>query len=149
KRADAYHLAGADAILMHSKNATPHEILAFMAEWKDTSPVVVVPTTYYNTPTSVLKEAGVNLVIWANHLMRSSITSMQQAAARIFEEQSLVAVEGEIAPLSEVFRLQGAAELITAESQYLPINGVKKQEPTTKAQLQHDRLNGSTSATNL
>ena len=120
KRADAYHRAGADAILMHSKKNNPEDILAFMKEWKDTCPVVIVPTMYYNTPTEVFQEAGVSLVIWANHLMRSSITAMQNTAAQIFQDNSLMNVEDKIVPVKEIFRLQNAQELKEAEKRFLP-----------------------------
>jgi phosphoenolpyruvate phosphomutase len=120
KRAEAYHRAGADAILMHSKVSTPDDILAFMAEWKDTCPVVIVPTMYYSTPTSVFEEAGVSLVIWANHLLRSSIKAMQQTAATIYEAQSLMPIEDKIVSVKEIFRLQNADELKAAEKRYLP-----------------------------
>lgn len=120
KRADAYHRAGADAILMHSKKNNPEDILAFMKEWKDTCPVVIVPTMYYNTPTEVFQEAGVSLVIWANHLMRSSITAMQKTAAQIFQDNSLMNVEDKIVPVKEIFRLQNAQELKEAEKRFLP-----------------------------
>jgi phosphoenolpyruvate phosphomutase len=123
KRAEAYYRAGADALLVHSKLSTPADILTFMEEWKSTCPVVVVPTMYYNTQTQVLVDAGIKLIIWANHMMRSSITAMQRTASQIFEEQSLLGVEGEIAPVSEIFRLQNAAELKEAEKRYLPKNG--------------------------
>ncbi len=120
KRAEAYHNAGADAILMHSKISTPNDILSFMAEWKDTCPVVIVPTMYYSTPTSVFREAGVSLVIWANHLLRSSIKAMQQTAATIHEAQSLMPIEEKIVSVKEIFRLQNADELKAAEKRYLP-----------------------------
>ena len=119
-RAQAYYEAGADAILMHSKKSTAEDILAFMGEWQDTSPVVIVPTTYYDTSAQVFQEAGVSLVIWGNHLMRASITAMQQAAAKVFEDQSLVGIENEIASVKEIFRLQNAQELAEAEKVYLP-----------------------------
>ena len=119
-RAQAYYEAGADAILMHSKKSTAEDILAFMGEWQDTSPVVIVPTTYYDTPAQVFQEAGVSLVIWGNQLMRASITAMQQAAAKVFEDQSLVGIENEIASVKEIFRLQNAQELAEAEKVYLP-----------------------------
>ncbi len=119
-RAQAYYEAGADAILMHSKKSTAEDILAFMGEWQDTSPVVIVPTTYYDTPVQVYQEAGVSLVIWGNHLMRASITAMQQAAAKVFEDQSLTGIEDEIASVKEIFRLQNAQELAEAEKVYLP-----------------------------
>lgn len=120
KRAEAYHAAGADALLIHSRLSTAEEILAFMNEWKDTCPIVVVPTKYYQTPTSVFQDAGISLVIWANHLLRSSIAAMQKTAALIHEQQSLVGVEKNIISVQEVFRLQNNDELKLAEEKYLP-----------------------------
>jgi len=120
RRADAYHRAGADAILMHSKISTPDQVLSFMEEWGNTCPVVIVPTMYYTAPTQLFRDAGVSLVIWANHLLRASITAMQGMAARLHQEQTLLAVEQEIAPVKEIFRLQGADELKAAELRYLP-----------------------------
>lgn len=124
RRADAYYQAGADAILMHSKKKTADQILEFMQVWQNRCPVVIVPTTYYATPTSVYEEAGISLVIWANHLLRSSITAMQQTAAQIFQERSLNSVEGRVATVKEIFRLQNAAELEEAEAKYLPKVGI-------------------------
>jgi phosphoenolpyruvate phosphomutase len=120
KRAEAYHRAGADAILVHSKLHAPDEILAFQREWGSTCPVVIVPTMYYDTPTSVFEEAGISVVIWANHLLRASIAAMAQAARRIHVARSVEPLEGEIVPVEEVFRLQDAAELERAEKRYLP-----------------------------
>jgi len=123
RRAEAYHEAGADAILMHSKKSNPDEILAFMAEWKQRCPVVIVPTMYYSTPVEAFEQAGVSVVIWANHLMRASIASMQQTAAKIFKARSLMPVEKEIVSVKEIFRLQAADELQRAEDLYLPQTG--------------------------
>ncbi|MGE5373455.1 MAG: phosphoenolpyruvate mutase [Bacteroidota bacterium] len=120
RRADAYHQAGADAILMHSKKKTADQILEFMQAWGNRCPVVIVPTTYYATPTSVYEEAGISLVIWANHLLRTSITAMQKTAAQIYQERSLNSIEGNVATVKEIFRLQNAAELEEAEAKYLP-----------------------------
>jgi len=120
KRASAYHAAGADAILMHSKISRPDEVLSFKREWGDRCPVVIVPTKYYHTPTAVFREAGFSVVIWANHLMRASISAMRDTAAQLLEEQSLINVEERVVPVSEVFRLQGAGELKEAERRYLP-----------------------------
>lgn len=120
RRAHAYHNAGADAILIHSKKSVADEILAFMREWKNTGPVVIVPTMYYKTPTRAFEEAGVSVVIWANHMLRTNIRAMQETAATIFRDRTLLAVESEIVPVKEVFRLQNAAELQKAEELYLP-----------------------------
>jgi len=120
ERADAFYRAGADAVLIHSKIATADQIVEFMAEWHNKCPVVIVPTKYYSTPTKVFEDAGVSMVIWANHLLRASITAMQQMAAKIYREQTLIPVEKEIATVKEIFRLQNDEELREAELRYLP-----------------------------
>lgn len=120
RRAGAYHEAGADAVLMHSALATPDEILAFMSEWDGRCPVVIVPTKYYSTPTDVFREQRVSMVIWANHLLRSAISAMQNTARVLHETQSLTKLEQQVASVAEVFRLQGAQALESAERRYLP-----------------------------
>jgi phosphoenolpyruvate phosphomutase len=120
KRAEAYHRAGADAILIHSKKANADEIFAFTKAWAGRSPLVIVPTMYYSTPTDRYREAGISTVIWANHLLRSSLVAMRETASRIAREESLVRVEGQIASVKDVFRLVGNAELEQAEQRYLP-----------------------------
>lgn len=120
RRAEAYVAAGADAILIHSSQATADEVLAFRNEWGDRAPVLIVPTKYWRTPTQVFRDAGFSIAIWANHVLRSSLAAMQRTARALAREQSAAAVENEIAPLSEVFRLQGVAELQQAETRFLP-----------------------------
>lgn len=120
RRSEAYHAAGADVILMHSARSTPEEILAFLDEWDFRCPVILVPTKYYRTPTEVFAERGVSLVIWANHILRSSVAAMRDTAATLQREQNLADVELTVAPLDEIFRLQGAEHLIEAEARYLP-----------------------------
>ncbi|WP_322906541.1 phosphoenolpyruvate mutase [Paenibacillus campi] len=123
RRAEAYRLAGADAILVHSKKADSSDIEAFMQQWQNRHPIVIVPTKYYSTPTDKFREMGVNMVIWANHTLRAAIQSMQQTLAQIYRDQSLINVEGKVATVSEVFRIQGADELKEAEKRYLPTSG--------------------------
>jgi phosphoenolpyruvate phosphomutase len=77
-----------------------------------------VPTKYYATPTEVFEQAGISLVIWANHMIRTCISAMQATAANIHDTRSLVESEGRIATVSEIFRLQGAEELLEAEKRY-------------------------------
>jgi len=120
RRAEAYHAAGSDGILIHSALSNPSEVLAFKREWADRSPVVIVPTKYYATPTDVLREAGFSIAIWANHLLRSAIPVMQYCAEKLATEQNLLSIEDEIASVKEIFRLQGASELQDAEDRYLP-----------------------------
>ena len=121
-RAEAYRRAGADAILIHSKRSKPDEILEFTKEWAGRSPLVIVPTKYYSTPTEVFRRAGINLVIWANHMIRSAVPAMQAAAREVFEAQSLVGIEERIASVDEIFRLQGADEYAEAEKIYATPN---------------------------
>ncbi len=123
RRAEAYRKAGADAILMHSKIAVPDEILAFMEEWGDRGPVVIVPTMYYATPADVFREAGVSLIIWANHNMRAAMAAMRDVSREIFATESLVGVEHKIPTVKEVFQLAGNDELAEAEERYLPNQG--------------------------
>ena len=123
ERADLYAEAGADALLIHSKQNTAVEIRSFVENWTRRCPIVIVPTTYAETPAQDFRDLGVNLVIWANHSMRSTIPAMQNVCRQIFEEQSVANLNGHIAPLSEVFRLQDTRELSEAEKRYLPVKG--------------------------
>lgn len=122
RRAEAYHAAGADAILIHSKLSRPDEVLAFAEQWAMRSPLVIVPTKYYSTPTDVFRKAGISVVIWANHLVRAAVASMAAVAREIHDTESLVNVEDRVAPVGEIFRLQGADELLQAEQRYLQGN---------------------------
>ena len=119
RRAEAYHGAGADAVLIHSKKETADEITGFCDSWGGRAPVVIVPTMYHRTPTQTFRDAGVSMVIWANHNMRAAITAMRSVSRAIRESESLAGVEGEIAPVREVFDLTGHAELAAAEARYL------------------------------
>lgn len=119
KRAVRYHQAGADGILIHSKNENPQDIFDFLARWENRAPIVLVPTKYWRTPTEEFRQRKSSIVIWANHMLRSSIVAMQETARRVHTEQALTTVEPAVAPLDELFRLQRDAELEQAEQRYL------------------------------
>jgi len=121
KRAEAYHDAGADAILIHSRQSSPAEIFAFLDAWGGRSPVLLVPTKYWRTPTADFRARNVSAVIWANHVLRASISAMQAMAKQIHDDESLLNAEPNVAALHEVFRLQGDGELESAEKRYLPV----------------------------
>jgi len=123
RRAEAYHNAGADAVLIHSKKSDADEVLAFTKEWANRCPVVIVPTKYYSTPTDDFRAAGISLAIWANHNLRASIAAMRETTARIHRDQSLAGVENTIVSVADVFELQGADELKMAEDRYLTKSG--------------------------
>ncbi|MER8536378.1 phosphoenolpyruvate mutase [Mesorhizobium sp. M1005] len=138
-RADAYSEAGADAILIHSREAVADEILTFAKEWNNKLPVVIVPTKYYKTPTSVYRDAGISTVIWANHSMRAAIAGMRDACGRIRSEESIAGIEDQVAGLDELFSLMGYDELAQAEEQYLPKRTAERR-PSDSDQLSNRQL---------
>ena len=117
-RAKAYQAAGADAILIHDKARSFDNIQRFAAGWDGSCPLVIVPTKYYSTPTDVFRKSGISLVIWANHTVRAAVTAMQRTVREIRQTETLTGVEDRIAPVSEIFRLQGDPELREAEKRY-------------------------------
>lgn len=129
KRADAYHRAGADAILCHSKKKDDSDIREFMEAWGDRLPVVIVPTKYPDVPVQTFQDYGVSMVIWANHNMRAMVNAMQKVTQEIHDTQSLAGVEksGDIVSVAEVFRLQNTAELKTAEAKYENPTEIRKR----------------------
>lgn len=89
KRARAYITAGADGIMVHSKQKTPKEIFAFCREYKKFKyrvPLVVVPSAYDSVSEDALKRAGVQVVIYANQLLRSAYPAMLKTAQRILRD---------------------------------------------------------------
>ncbi len=118
RRAEAYHGAGADAILIHSKKSTPDEVLTFCKQWDNRCPVVTVPTKYYAMPTQRLRDAKVSVTVWANHNLRAAISAMRDVSRKLREQETLINVEEEVAGLGEVFALAGNEELELAERTY-------------------------------
>ena len=118
-RAERYVEAGADAVLIHSKQRNFAEVQDFMAKWGGRAPVIIVPTTYYATPLEAFEQAGISLVIWANHMLRAGIGAMQNVAGHIGKTGTARDLEDSIAPVKEVFRLQDADGLLEGERVYL------------------------------
>ncbi len=90
RRAHAYVEAGADGIMIHSKKSEPDEIFEFCREFRRTNKqttLVAVPSTYSTVTESELAEAGVNIVIYANHLLRSAYPAMINTARCILENE--------------------------------------------------------------
>ena len=88
ERCHAYVRAGADGIMIHSKAKTPDEVYAFCDAFRrddPKTPIVVVPTTYNGATEAELADHGVNVVIHANHLIRSAFPAMQATARSILE----------------------------------------------------------------
>ena len=98
-----YHQAGADGILIHSKLSQATEVLEFAHEWENRSALVIVPTIYYSTPTDTYRNANISLVIWANHMVRAAVASMEKISADIYANESVIDVEDNIAPVRKLF----------------------------------------------
>lgn len=117
-RAYAYEEAGADAILIHSKQKEPDEIIHFIQSFRGSTPIVLVPTTYPQFTVSEMEALGVKMVIYANHGLRSSIRAMQETFARILQDGTTVGVEPNISTLKQVFDLQGMSDMLRLEELY-------------------------------
>ena len=108
KRAKAYIEAGADAIMIHSKEKTPDEIFTFCKEYKKFKrkvPIVVVPSTYSSVTEAELIEHGVKIVIYANHLLRSAYPAMVKTAENILENNGCGDAEKICMPIKEILTL--------------------------------------------
>ena len=120
RRASAYAEAGADAILIHSKQKTPDEILAFCAAWSGAVPLVLVPTAYPQLSfADIAATAKVGLIICGNHAIRAAVAAMRETFSRILSEGGIAGVEDRIATVAEIFALQGDARMRELETKYL------------------------------
>jgi phosphonopyruvate hydrolase len=120
RRGQAYAAAGADAVLIHSKQKTPDEILAFCRAWPGRVPLVLVPTSYPQLDEAAIAVLGkVGLVICGNHAIRAAVAGMRATFARIRRERSIAGVEAEIATVQEVFDLQSDAAMRGVEKRFL------------------------------
>lgn len=109
-RCRTYLDAGADGILIHSKSDTPDEVLSFAkrfrAEVSSDKPLVVMPTTYPQITEEELAAAGINIVIYANHLLRAAYPAMKKCAERILECDRAQEVSTELCmPIKEIMSL--------------------------------------------
>jgi phosphoenolpyruvate phosphomutase len=120
ERGRAYAAAGADLLLVHSKSTTPDEIEDFIAAWDGGIPIVIVPTAYPQMTMARAAASGrVGLVIYGNHAIRAAVAAMQQSFARIMADGDTLGVEGGIAPVGEIFRLQGMDQVARDEAAFL------------------------------
>ena len=117
-RAASYVEAGADAILVQSRNTNGADILSFLNQWTLATPILLVPTTYYGVGTELLIHSGANVIIWGNHLLRAAMKSMMTVADTIRKKAGVSDVEGDIASIDELFQLMNYDELDDAYSNY-------------------------------
>ncbi|MCL4380220.1 phosphoenolpyruvate mutase [Candidatus Dependentiae bacterium] len=118
-RACAYEEAGADAIVVHSKRSDCKEIDNFMSMWQGTVPIIIIPTKYYTTEINHFRQLGIQMVIWANQMLRGTVSHLEYLAHSIYSQESVVSIESTIASLSSIFTYQNVSELEEAEKKYL------------------------------
>jgi phosphonopyruvate hydrolase len=120
RRGGAYAEAGADAVLIHSKQKTPDEIMSFCRAWTGQVPLALVPTSYPQLSFATVAALGkVGLIICGNHAIRAAVAAMQRTFRRILAEGGIAGVEGDIATVAEVFALQGDARMRAVEKAFL------------------------------
>jgi phosphonopyruvate hydrolase len=120
RRAAAYESAGADMILVHSKQKTPAEVESFVRAWTGQAPLVLVPTAYPDLTVERIKALGkVRMVIYGNHAIRAAVTAMQRVFARILADGGIQNADKEIVSVGEIFRLQRMDQVKADEEKYL------------------------------
>ena len=105
---EAYSKAGADAILIHSKEKNPKQIIQFSKKFtksKYKKPIVAVPSTYSSTYENTLQKSGVSIIIYANHLLRASYPSMMNVAKSILKFERSKEAEKNIIPIKKIISL--------------------------------------------
>lgn len=112
ERANAYADAGADAILIHSRDKTLTEITAFLDAFTRDIPLVAVPTLFPDYTADELSKLGFNMVIYANQAMRASVSAMEETMATLRDERRPSAVDDSIAAVDYIFDLVGTKEEI-------------------------------------
>jgi len=108
ERARAYIDAGADGIMIHSKAKEPAEIFEFCENYdklNNTVPLVAVPSTYCQVTEEQLADFGVNIVIYANHLLRSAYPAMKNTAELILASRRAKEAEQLCMPIEKIITL--------------------------------------------
>ena len=109
ERCHAYVAAGADGIMIHSKNKDGQDIKEFCQRFREVdnhTPIVAVPTTYGQFTEAELAEWGINIVIYANHMLRSAYPAMVKCAERILETTRCLEASDEYCmPIKQILNL--------------------------------------------
>jgi len=120
RRGAAYAEAGADALLIHSKQKTPGQIVSFCHAWPGTVPLAIVPTSYPQLSFADVAALGkVGLIICGNHAIRAAVAAMRQVFRQILDEGGIAGVERQIASVADIFALQGDGAMRGIERTYL------------------------------
>ena len=107
-RARAFVQAGADAIMMHSRKKDPKEIEDFLEAFRredQTTPVVLVPTSFNSVKEEEWKQKGANIIIYANQLMRAAVPAIQKTAESILQHHRAEECDRDLMPFKEIIRM--------------------------------------------
>lgn len=108
ERAFAYVEAGADGVMIHSKNKSGMDIKEFCERFREkdaTTPIVVVPTTYNQFTEEELHSWGINVIIYANHMLRASYPAMYNVAQTILENSRSMETDSMCMPIKQILEL--------------------------------------------
>lgn len=120
KRSLRYAEAGADCILIHSKAKQPDEILEFIRNWKNPTPLILVPTNYPSlTLAETEKLKKVKLFIYANQPTRASVKAQEELLEEIKRAGGIHTIDQMMVPVSHIFDLQGVPAMKENEKRYL------------------------------
>ena len=120
ERAGAYAEAGADAVLVHSRESTARQLIEFAARWQHGTPLVSVPTTYDAVPARELHELGYKIVIYPNQGIRSAIKAVRESFRILREAGHASVLRDRMVTLKEVFELVDVPAMEDLERRYLP-----------------------------
>ncbi len=107
-RAHAFTAAGADGIMIHSRKKEPSEIFEFCDRFRENdkkTPLVVVPTSFNQVTEDIFASHGVNIVIYANQLMRAAVPAMKETAEEILKAHRAQEVDSTLMPFKDIIRL--------------------------------------------
>ena len=106
KRANAYEKAGADAILIHSKQNTPDEIFEFSESWGGTLPLVVVSTSFPTVKLDELISHRIKMIIYANQTLRVTHAIISKLLKQLKNSASISDISEDMSSMKEIFQLQ-------------------------------------------
>ena len=106
KRANAYEKAGADAILIHSKQNSPEEIFEFSESWGGTLPLVVVPTSFPTVKLDELISHKIKMIIYANQTLRATHAIISKVLEQLKNSASIDDLSIDMTSMQEIFQLQ-------------------------------------------
>ena len=121
ERAEAYLSAGVDGIMIHSKSQSPEEVLKFAERYHKLDfpygkkPLMAIPTTYHKINEKELINAGFNIVVYANHQLRSAYKAMEKVCKNILENDRGREALSLCASLKEILEPVGSSRTYNAE----------------------------------